>query len=307
MVVNEVSQFGGPEVLRPARRPDPSPQGGQAVVRVRAANVNPTDLGARAGRGPRTMPKPPFVLGWDFAGEVLSVAPGVERVAVGDPVVGMIHWYAQPEGPGHQGAYAEQVAVDAGTLVRLPDGLDPIVAATIPLNALTAVQGLELLALPAPSSVLVTGASGAVGAFAAQLAVQAGHRVLAQASHDDEAWVRGLGVAEVVPRDADIAHVGPVDALYDAVPLGAAALAAVRDGGAAVFTRRPPDAPRGRDVRLEGFLVRQAPAELEALVAAVASGRLETRVDRVLPLTAAAEAHRLKEAGGLRGKVVLTP
>lgn len=307
MQVIEVGRFGGPEVLRRAQRPDPHPAEGHAVVRVRAANVNPTDLGARAGRGPRGMPQPPFVLGWDFAGEVLSVGPGVERVAPGDPVAGMIHWYSQTAGPGHQGAYAEQVAVPADTLVTLPDGLEMAVAATVPLNGLTAVQGLELLALPAPARVLVTGASGAVGAFAAQLAVQAGHHVLAQASSDDEAWVAGLGVAEVVPRDATLGEVGPVSAVYDAVPLGEPALAAARDGGVVVSTRRPLPPPPGRDVRQEGFLVRQAPAELEALVAAVAAGRLKTRIDRTLPLGEAAEAHRLNERGGLRGKVVLLP
>lgn len=307
MRVAEVSAFGGPEVLRLAEWPDPVAGEGEAVVRVRAANVNPTDLGARTGRGPRTLPDPPFVLGWDFAGEVMSVGAGVTGLAPGDRVVGMIHWYSQADGPGRQGAYAQQVAVPADTLVPLPDAIDWVTAATLPLNGLTAVQGLELLALPVSTRMLVTGASGAVGAFAAQLAVQAGHRVLAQASHDDEAWVGGLGVAEVVPREADLSRLEKVAAVFDAVPLGAPALAAVEDGGAVVSTRAAPETPAERRVRQEMFLVRQDPDALAALVAAVVDGRMHSRIDRVLTLAEAAEAHRLNEAGGLRGKVVLTP
>ncbi len=307
MQVIEVARFGGPEVLRLAQRPEPVAGRGEVVVRVHAATVNPTDLGARAGRGPRDMPRPPFVLGWDFAGEVLSVGPGVRQPSPGDGVVGMIHWYSQAGGPGAAGAYAEQVAAPADGLVPLPDHLEPTLAATIPLNGLTAVQGLELLALPTPATVLVTGASGGVGSFAVQLAVQAGHRVIAMASAGDDGWVRALGAAEVLPRNADLRAVGPVPAVFDAVPLGEAALAAVADGGAIVSTRGVPRARPARHVRQEMFLVRPAPDRLRALVAAVGAGNLHTRVDRVLPLAEAEQAHRLNEKGGLRGKVVLAP
>ncbi len=302
MHVIEVAQTGGPDVLRLAERPDPQPAPDEAVVAVHAANVNPTDLGARAGKGPRAMPDPPYVIGWDFAGTVLNVGEGVDAVSPGDRVVGMIHWYANG---GRLGAYAEQVAVPASWLVTLPDGLEETIAATIPLNALTAAQGLAILDLPAGASLLVTGASGAVGAFAVQLAKQAGLRVLAQASTDDEAFVAGLGADEVLARDADLAAVEPVDGLYDAVPLGEAAFAAVRDGGAAVSTRAVPEP--GRGIRQQVFLIEPDVARLRELVADVASGRLQTRIDRVLPLADAAEAHRLNEAGGLRGKVLLAP
>jgi NADPH:quinone reductase-like Zn-dependent oxidoreductase len=73
MRVIEVTRAGGPEVLQLVERPDPTPGPGEAVVRIAAANVNPTDLGARRGHGPRAMPDPPYVLGWDFAGEVVAV------------------------------------------------------------------------------------------------------------------------------------------------------------------------------------------------------------------------------------------
>lgn len=304
MRVIEVSRPGGPEVLQLVERPDPAPGPGEAVVKVEAANVNPTDIGARTGHGPRAMPDPPYVLGWDFAGEVIAVGEGAADVSPGDRVVGMIHWY---DNHGRRGAYAEQVAVPADWLVPLPNAVTASAAATIPLNALTASQGLAILDLPAGATLLVTGASGAVGSFAVQLAKDAGLRVIAQASEGDEAWVEGIGADEVLPRDVDFAGVGPVDGLFDAVPVGEAAYAAVRDGGAAVSTRKVPEPDPARGIRQQVFLIEPDVARLAQLVDAVAAGWLRTRVDRVLPLADAEEAHRLNEAGGLRGKVVLAP
>jgi NADPH:quinone reductase-like Zn-dependent oxidoreductase len=303
MRVVEVSAHGGPEVLQVAERPDPVPGDGQVVVAIRAANVNPTDLAARMGHSPRGLPDPPYVLGWDFAGEVASVGAGVSDFAPGDRVVGMVQWY---DAGGLVGAYAEQIAADAEWVVPLPENVDFPTAATIPLNGLTAVQGLELLDLPSGASLLVTGASGAVGAFAVQLAVAAGLRVVAQASTGDEEWVRSLGPAEVIGRDADLSAL-EVDAAFDAVPLGEPVHAAVRDGGAIVTTRRVPDPDLARGIRAQVFLIHHDREQLRRLVADVAAGKLKTRIDRVLPLEQAAEAHRLNEAGGLRGKVVLAP
>lgn len=303
MRVVEVTGQGGPEVLQVAQRPDPVAGDGQVVVAIRAANVNPTDLGARMGHSPRGLPDPPYVLGWDFAGEVASVGAGVSDFAPGDRVVGMVQWY---DAGGRVGAYAEQIAAEADWVVPLPDDVDFETAATIPLNGLTAMQGLELLDLPSGASLLVTGASGAVGAFAVQLAAAAGLRVVAQASTGDEDWVRSLGPAEVIGRDADLSAL-EVDAAFDAVPLGEPVHAAVRDGGAIVTTRRVPDPDPARGIRAQVFLIHHDREQLRRLVADVAAGRLKTRIDRVLPLEQAAEAHRLNEAGGLRGKVLLAP
>jgi NADPH:quinone reductase-like Zn-dependent oxidoreductase len=304
MHVVEVAEVGGPDVLRWVERPDPVAGPGQVVVWIAAANVNPTDLGARGGRYARGSVEPPYVLGWDFAGEVGSVGDGVSALAAGDRVVGMIHWYDME---GTAGAYAEAVAADVGWLVELPEGLDPVLGATIPLNALTAVQGLELLGLAPDSTILVTGASGGVGTFAVQLAARAGHRVVALAGRDDEDWPRSLGASVVLPRDADLSAIEQVDALFDAVPLCAAAAPAVGDGGAIVTVRRTDEFDPGRGIHKQAFLIHPDQARLRELVADVAAGRLQTRVARTIPLADAAEGHRLVEAGGLRGKVVLIP
>jgi NADPH2:quinone reductase len=303
MRVVEVTELGGPEVLKVADRPAPQPGPGQVAVRVRAANVNPTDLGARQGAGRVAPPDPPFVLGWDLAGQVTAVGDGVD-FGPGDRVVGMVQWY---EAKGSVGTYAEATTFEAEWLVPLPDGLDYETAATIPLNALTARQGLELLDPAEGSDLLVTGASGGVGSFAVQLAAAAGQRVIALAGREGEDWPRELGAAEVLPRNADLAMIEPVPAIFDAVPLGEPVFAAVQDGGAIFSTRRPPVADPKRRIRQESSLVHHDREALRELVDAVAAGRLRTRIDRVLPLADAATAHRLVEAGGLRGKVVLSP
>nr|WP_239170192.1 zinc-binding dehydrogenase [Actinoplanes xinjiangensis] len=201
------------------------------------------------------------------------------------------------------------MAADVDWLVRLPDELDFVSAATVPLNAQTAHQGLALVSLamlPAGSSILVTGASGGVGGFATQLAVQDGYRVVAQASHGDEQWVRGLGVHEVIARSVDLATVGPVGAVFDAVPVGEAAAAAVQDRGIVVATRPTPAIVPARGVRQELQLIRHDRDLLADLVGRVAAGQLRTRVAVTMPLTEAADAHRRVLAGGLHGKLVLT-
>ena len=297
--VCEVTAFGGPEVLRIGHRPQPSAGAGEVVVRIEATAVNPTDVAARAGAHRRRMPElaPPFVLGWDVAGVIDD--PGSSRFETGAAVVGMIPWV---QAGGRVGAYAQAAALDAEWLVPRPAGLDPVSAATVPLNALTARQALDLIAAPPGSTLLITGASGAVGGFATQLAARDGLRVLAVASDGDEEWVSSLGATEVLARRASIDR--EVDALLDAVPVGS--VDCVRDGGVALFTRRIADLDPERGLRYEMPLVHPDAAMLADLTQQVATGCLRTRVAQTLDLADAAEAHRLLERGGLRGKVVLT-
>ncbi|WP_327002369.1 NADP-dependent oxidoreductase [Dactylosporangium sp. NBC_01737] len=268
--------------------------------------MHPADVAATTGEIPLGPVPPPFLPGWDIAGEVASVGPDTAQFQVGDRVVGMIPWYLTRGAPG---GYAELVAADATWLVPLPDELDFVSAATVPLNAMTAHQGLGLVArgmLLAGSSVLVTGASGGVGGFAAQLAVQSGYRVLAQASTGDEAWVHSLGVNEVISRSTELAAVGPVAAVFDAVPIGEAAAEAVQNGGVVVTTRPTPAILPSRGVRQDLQLIRLDRELLADLVGQVAAGRLRTRVAATMPLTEAAAAHRRVLAGGVHGKLVLT-
>ncbi len=303
MRVIEVTAFGGPEALHVVERPDPVAAPGQVLVRVRAANVNPTDLSVRDGSVVRRNPKvtPPVVPGWDLAGEVAAVGDGVTGLTPGQRVVAMLHW---PTYTGTIGAYSELVALDAELVIPTPDGIDDPTAATIPLNALTADQALKLID-PAPgTTLLVTGASGAVGAFAAQFAVQLGLRVIAQAGRDDEDFVWSLGVEDVLPRDADLTAIDEVDNVIDAVPVGPVAATRMAAGGTAVFTRGIQDtAPDGQ--RYEVVLCKADPVALRRVVADVGDGLIATRVAQVLPIEDAPRAHELTEAGGNHGKIVL--
>ena len=303
MRVIEVTAFGGPEALHVVERPDPVAAPGQVLVRVRAANVNPTDLSVRDGSVVRRNPKvtPPVVPGWDLAGEVAAVGDGVTGLTPGQRVVAMLHW---PTYTGTIGAYSELVALAAELVIPTPDGIDDPTAATIPLNALTADQALKMID-PAPgTTLLVTGASGAVGAFAAQFAVQLGLRVIAQAGRDDEDFVWSLGVEDVLPRDADLTAIDEVDNVVDAVPVGPVAATRMAAGGTAVFTRGIQDtAPDGQ--RYEVVLCKADPVALRRVVADVGDGLIATRVAQVLPIEDAPRAHELTEAGGNHGKIVL--
>ena len=301
--------YGGPDVLQVVDIPEPAPQPGRARVRVAATAVNPVDVAARAGWLRPVLPdlEPPFVLGSDFAGVVID---GAGPYPPGTRVAGLAPWYTTQEG-----TYAEVISVDPAWLARIPDALDDVTAASVPLTAETASQALDLLEPRAGQTVLITGASGSVGGFAVQLAAQRGARVFAVRSASDEAYVSGLGAERVLPRTgtseelvAAVRAVAPggVDAVVDPGSLGAAVIGAVRDGGVfvAVNASVAPQPERGVDVRDVGA---QSDGELLAqLLDAVAAKTLSTRVGATVPLAEAARAHTMAAAHSVSGKIVLT-
>jgi NADPH:quinone reductase len=307
-----VRQWGEPEALEVVELPDPEPGPGELRVRVHAAAVNPTDTVLRSGgRADRLQDvPPPHVPGMDAAGVLEEIGEGAETdLAVGDHVIAIV----LPRGP--HGAYAEQVVVPAESVVRAPAGASAVEAATLPMNGLTARAGLDALAL-APGQVLaVTGAAGAVGGYVAQLAKSDGLTVVADAAAPDENLVRSLGADVVVPRGDDFAeHVRAVfpdgaDGLVDAALLDGLAVAALRDGGGMVTLRGFDGSGSGdRGIRFHPVYVRhavRAHALLNGLRAQAETGTLTLRVARVLAMEQASEAHRLLEAGGIRGRLVL--
>jgi NADPH:quinone reductase len=300
-----VRSFGGPEVLEVAEVPDPHAGPGQVRIRVEAAAVNPVDVATRAGvlasAGLMTG-EGQVGIGWDVAGVVDEVGAGVP-FAAGDRVVGLSDRLELPTK-----TQAEFVVLDAGAVASVPSTA-AVAAATLPLNGLTAAQGLDLLGLAPGQSVLVTGAGGAVGGFAVELAVARGLRVVAAAGERDEGFVRGLGASVFVPRGAGLAQAvrqavpGGVDGTLDAAVLGVPALDAVRGGGAfvAVVAGGAPVPLRG--IRVMNVWVRADGDELSRLV----SRGLTSRVADVLPLTEVAAAHRRMAEGGVRGRLVLVP
>jgi NADPH:quinone reductase-like Zn-dependent oxidoreductase len=312
MLASGFTDFGGPEVLRVVTLPEPVAGPGEVVVRVAAATVNPTDTLMRAGRQTALMAglSPPFVAGMEFAGHIHALGGPCGTLRVGQPVMGLLN----PRRPGG-GAHAQYVRVPAASLALLPPALDLVEAATVPMNGLTAWMALEALELCPGGMVLVTGAAGAVGGYVIQLARHAGLTVIADAREEDADLVRRLGAHHVVPRgegmDAAVRRRCPagVDGLVDGALLGERAGALVRSAGVAVSLRRS-NAIADSRLRQHGVSVTERlcdTAALAALAGLVRKGVLVPRVARTLPLSRAAEAHRLVEQGGLRGRVVLTP
>jgi NADPH:quinone reductase-like Zn-dependent oxidoreductase len=274
---------------------------------IRAAAVNPTDIGLRE-RGDATFP-PPWIPGMDAAGTVESVGAGVEQLAVGDEVMA-VTTPRRADG----GAQSELLVVPAASVVPIPAGATIEQAATLPMNGLTAFRGLELLGVDAGATLLVTGGAGLLASYVIPIAKQHGLRVLADAAPADEELVRGFGAHVVVPRGDDCVEAvlaeapGGVDAVFDTALLGRAAFPAIRTGGTLAFVRTwdGDEVENGiaiRPVRVAEVLERTD--WLHELSDLASRGVLALRVAATFPPEQAADAHRQMEAVGLRGRAVI--
>jgi NADPH:quinone reductase-like Zn-dependent oxidoreductase len=305
-----VTQYGGPEMLHDLDLPAEPLGPGQLRVRVTAATVNPTDTGLRSGSR-ATSDRPDggvAVPGMDIAGTLAEIGPDVTTdLSVGDHVMAIV----LPSGA--HGGYREDLVLPARSVVRVPAGVSDVEASTLPMNGLTARQALDLLALQPGHVVAVTGAAGAVGGFAIQIARAEGLTVIADASEADEELVRGLGADVVVRRGTDVADrfrdhfPDGVDGLVDAALLGEPVLPALRDGGA-MATVRGYAGDGSRSLRVMPVSVRAYGEEqdkLDGLRDLVERGAITLRVAETYPADRAADAHRRLEAGGTRGRLVL--
>ncbi|WP_405870369.1 NADP-dependent oxidoreductase [Streptomyces sp. NBC_00005] len=291
-----VTTFGGPEAVEVVEAELPEPAARQVRIKVAAATLNPVDAGVRqgvfGGAGKR------IGLGWDVAGTV--DATGVATAwSVGDEVVALDPGMVRP-----LGTHAEYVVVETDAVAKAPATVDAVHAATLPLNALAAVQALDLLELSQGQSLLISGAAGAVGGFAVQLAAHRGISVTALARETDEELVRSLGAAHFASGGV---QPGGFDAVLDTAFLGETALEWVRDGGAyiGVIPQAAPASVRG--VRTGAVEVSADGARLAELAALVDEGVLTLRVAETYALDEAAKAHARLAEGGVRGRLVLVP
>ncbi|HST34159.1 MAG TPA: NADP-dependent oxidoreductase [Solirubrobacteraceae bacterium] len=302
------SELGPPEVLRLVELEDPEPRPTEVLVRVAAAGVNPVDWKTRAKGG--FLGEPPFTVGWDVAGTVERIGFGVTRFAPGDRVFGM------PRFPGEAAAYAELVTAPSRQFARMPDALSWSEAAALPLGALTAWQTLvDTAGVSAEQRVLIHAAAGGVGHLAVQIAKARGAYVIgtARAVHHD--FLRELGADETIDyTETEVAEaVAEVDLVLDLVggETGVKSLPALRDGGLLISVPSATDFARlhrqaGERVRVSAFLVEPDREGIEAIAALVEEGKLRVKVSQTLPLTQAALAHELGEAGRVGGgKLVL--
>ncbi len=273
---------------------------GQVRVRVEAAPVTATDVSALRGHLP-LRPADRYVLGWSLAGVVDAIGADVDDLAIGDPVLAMSDWFETLTG-----TQASSVVLPRASVGRRPASLGSVEASVVALNALSAARALDLLDLPAGSTLAITGAAGSVGGFATELARHRGLNVLAIAREADRAFVERTG-AQLVVRGTDLGTLR-ADGLLDSAVLGAPSLAAVRDGGTFVAVTRPSTPAPERGIRVSTLAVVSDGAALEALALLAADGTITPRVAATYPLRQASAAYDALEAGsGLRGGVVLVP
>jgi NADPH:quinone reductase len=311
-----ITKPGDVDVLAVAERPTREPEDGEVRISVKATGVNPVDITLRRHGFGADVP-PPWTPGMDAAGEVESVGAGVDRLRVGEQVMAAVNPF-RPEG----GAQQELLVVPATSVVAIPDGATLAQASTLPMNGLTAIGGLELLGVTEGDTLAVVGGAGLLGSYVIGVARTRGIRVIADAKPEDQELVKSFGADVVVPRtdsfgDA-VRAVAPdgADAVYDTALLYRDAFPAIRDGGGLLVVRgwdadntiTPLHEIEERGIRVHPHVISEVLQRtdwLEAVRALASAGRLKLRVGRELPPEKAAEAHRLVEAGTLRGRAVI--
>ena len=310
-------RYGPPDVLHVEELDDPSPRGGQAKVRVRAASLNPLDWKVRAGHT-RFIPffqRPPRGLGCDFAGDIVGVGGGATSRHVGERVFGSLLPF------GRDGSLAEYVVVALPRLVPIPDRIGYEHAAALPIAGGTALQALaDEARLAAGQRVLITGAAGGVGHFAVQIAKHLGAHVVGVCSAGNADWVRALGADEVVDyaREDFTRRDDRFDVVFDAACASsfAAARRVLTDTGCYINTGGDMAAVASTVLsaivagvtsrqRAIAFTLKNVPAVWQRLARLAGDGVLRTHIERSITLEEVADAQRTMEDGHGRGKIVV--
>ncbi len=330
------TQTGSPDVLQYGDLPVPKPGVGQALIRVRAVSLNPIDTYIRNGANYWPLPNP-FIPGCDFAGEIVEL--GGEALPSGAPipghlVVGQRVWGSNQGLLGRQGTFAEFAVVDYPYIYPLPDFVDYETAAACSLVGITAHLGLFRSGkLQAGEKIFVRGGTGGVGAMVLQMAKAVGAFVITTAGSETKAErCKQLGADVVIQyKNSDVANV-----LKIAAPQGVQlfwetlrepdfdfAVASMADEGRMILMAgrdARPSFPVGpfyvKGCSLHGFAMFKVAAEVQQTCASdinhwLTTKQLKAQIDRVLPLSEAAAAHRLQEqntihkSGELNGKIVL--
>ncbi|MEV4703041.1 NAD(P)-dependent alcohol dehydrogenase [Actinoplanes sp. NPDC049316] len=304
----EYDRYGPPDVLRLVEKPTPVAGPGQVLVEVHAAGVGGGEMPIRAGRLRRVVRgRLPRGIGNDFAGRVAGVGPGVQEFRPGDRV-----WGVMPH--LRFGSTAEYVAVPVRLLATAPANLDLVEAAALPTAGTTVLTALtKKVQLAAGDRLLVRGAAGGVGSVAVQLGRALGAHVTALAGARALAWITELGAHEAYDyRTTAPADLGRFDVVLDLVGTGLRAYRRLlTPRGRLIALVVDPDhlvrsVLSGAAPRTTSFSNNPSADDLATLTRYAEQGAVRPVVDAVLPMAEAAQAHRRVEAGGLRGKIVLT-
>jgi len=301
-----IESFGGPDVLRVVDVPAPGLEPGQVRVDVVGSSINPVDIAIRSGWMQEFLPlTPPLTMGTDIAGIVTEVGEGVADLAVGDPVYGVAGVVM-----GGSGGFAEQAVTWAGLLATAPAGVDLVVAATLPLAGISALEAItERLDVEPGSRVLVHGACGGVGLVAVALARHLGGQVVATLRGNGVAVLKDLGVDDVVDTGTtDLSSLQPFDLTLDLV--GADPMLPVtvtKPGGRVVGLRMMPDQQAAADKGVEAVMqgTQITTQRLNRLRDLVEQGVLVPYVAQTFDLSDISAAFSMKEAGGVLGKIAV--
>lgn len=292
--------YGSPETLVWSEVALPVPGPGRIRMRVHAAGVGPTDLKIRRGDLRGVFPlADPAVLGFEAAGTVDALGPGVTGVSPGDEVAALLPAL---------GGYGEYALASAWTVKPATVGWAD--AAALPASAEAAVGVLRQLGVTSGETLLVLGGGGSVGVIATQLAVAQGLTVFSATGPSDEQFAKDLGAIPVRYGSALLAqmraHVGKVDAVLDAGGKGGLRDAVELAGGPERVITLADEHAADFGVALSAPTPDRAPDAVEQTMPLLASGQLRLRARRLLPMRDAARAHALLEAGTAHEKIVLT-
>lgn len=303
------SDYGPPDVLEMHQRAVPRTGGGEVLIRVVAAGVNPIDCRLRSGEFRRLLPGGfPRIPGYDVAGYV-EHAEARTGFSAGDRVIAYLKgWFG--------GGYAEYTAAAATATAPLTDDMELVDAAALPLAGCTALQAFRNIAgLRSGDHVLINGAGGGVGSLAVQIAKAYGAHVTGVASGPRLDFLTSLGADETVDyHETDFTKMNRQwNVIFDVAGKSSyrRARGVLAQGGCFVSTEPSAagicmsvlTAPLSRKGRV--VLARPDGSDLRELVRLVSTGRVRIVIDTALPLSEAAEAHRRLEAGGVQGKLVL--
>lgn len=303
MQAARIHQYGAEEVVQIESIPVPEPQADEVLVRVHAASVNPVDWAIRQGylQAVTTLP---MTLGWDVAGEIVSVGSNISELKAGDEVYAMIRLRG--------GAFAEYVILKQHEVAKKPISLDLIQAASMPAVALTAWQALfDTAKIQTGQKVLIHAAAGGVGAFAVQFAKDKGAYVIGTASAANEQYVRELCADEFVDyrttRFEDV--VKDVDVVLDTIGDDTLerSYGVVKRGGLIVSIAGRPTQEKGDEYGIRALRIEVEPSgeQLTKIAALVDAGKVKTLVSQVFPFAEIRQAIEASHAAHGRGKIVV--
>jgi NADPH:quinone reductase-like Zn-dependent oxidoreductase len=302
MKASVLHEYGPPSNLKYEDFPDPVPAEGEVLVRISATSVNPVDFKMRSGEAKARFPVDfPAILGRDLVGIVRTLGPGVTGFEPGQKVIALA-WKT----------YAELAVVKASDLVHLPEGMDLVTAAALPLVTLTGHQLITLGAQLQPGqTVLITGALGSVGRSAVCAAKKIGAKVIAGVRAKQRKEAESLGAHQVLALDDDdaIAQLGFLDAVADTVNHETAQklIAKVKQGGIFASVLGPPaNAGLHPTIQVNVIMAHPDAKTLRQLAEDVHAGHLVIPIDRMLALADAPGAHQAAQKGGI-GKILLLP